>query len=217
MMDLLGIKTFLPCMIVLAACSAEDNQIGEASANTAAGVNAAGPQQHAGAAKAPTGTIKALPAKYIKALTCDFDENPIAAATRYHATPAGRAERADDLTMLRSLGFAREARDGDLESVGGKIAAPSGLTILSLPVGFVEINGMIGDANAMYVTTFDKGVTVDQVVKAARLEMDRASYNKYKIRHYSRRVGSNPYTEIYLDDRGGGNAVLVCQVQSTPD
>lgn len=101
--------------------------------------------------------------------------------------------------------------------MGGKIATPPALTLLNLPVQFVEINGMIGDANAMYVTTFGKGVTVEQVVRAARLEIDRDSFRKYNIRHYSRRIGSNPHIEIYLDDRGGDNAVLVCQVQSTPD
>ena len=169
------------------------------------------------AGPAGVGAAQAIPEKYMKAFTCNFDENPIAAAERRYGTPAGRAERAGDLTSLRLLGFEREGRNGDLESVGGKIAAPPGLTILGLPVRFLEINGMVGDANSMFVTTFDKGVAVDQVVKAARLEMDRDAYNKYKMHHYSRRVGSNPYINVYLDDRGGGNALLVCQVQSTPD
>lgn len=110
------------------------------------------------------GAAQAIPEKYIKAFTCNFDENPIAAAERHRGTPAGRAERAGDLTLLRSLGFERESRSFGLESVGGKIAAPPGLTILGLPVRFLEINGMVGDANSMFVTTFDKGVAVDQVV-----------------------------------------------------
>lgn len=158
-----------------------------------------------------------LPERYINAFTCDFDENSVAAARRQQGTPAGCAERAADLMLLRSLGFNREGRDGNLDSVGGKIGAPHGLSILGLPVRFLEINGMMGDANAMYVTTFANGVTVDQVVRAARLDMDRERYRKYRIRYYSRRIGSNPYTNLFLNDRGGGNAVLVCHVQSTPD
>jgi hypothetical protein len=81
----------------------------------------------------------------------------------------------------------------------------------------LELNGMIGDANAMYVTVFDDGVTVDDVVKAARLKMDLQSYRKYKIRHSGREVASAPTTQLYLDDRGGGNAKLVCQIKGTPD
>jgi hypothetical protein len=217
MMNSLVVKIFLPCMIALTACSAVDNQSRQKPATNLEVVNTADVNTNKESAKRPADTIKDLPGKYIKAFTCDFDENPITAARRYHGTPAGRAERAHDLTLLKSLGFEREGRDGDLESVGGKIAAPPGLTILGLPVRFLEINGMIGDANSMYATTFDRGVTVDQVVQAARLEMDRESYDKYKIRHYSKRVGGNPYTDVYLDDRGSGNALLVCQVQSTPD
>ena len=158
-----------------------------------------------------------IPEKYIKAFTCDFEENPAVAAERYHKTTAGRAERAVDLTLLQSLGFKREGRDGDLESVGGQISAPSGLTIFGLPVRFLEISGMIGDVNSMYVTTFDKSVTVSQVVKAASLQLDRKSYDRYRMRHYDRRVGNLPYVNLYLDDRGSGNASLVCQIQSTPD
>jgi hypothetical protein len=161
-----------------------------------------------------TGT---LPEKYLKALACVFDENPLAVYRRTHETPAGRAERAEDLKALRSLGFAREGRDGDLESVGGEIAAPPGMTLLGLPVRRIELNGMIGDVNAMYVTRFDAGVTVDQVVKAARLEMDRASYDRYKLREYSRLIGNNPYTDLSLNDRGGSGVELVCHVQGTPD
>jgi len=157
-----------------------------------------------------------LPEKYVRAFSCSFDENPIAAAERHRGTTAGRAERADDLRSLRSLGFGREGRDGDLESVGGRIAAPSGLTILGLPVRFLEINGMIGDVNSMYVTTFGNGVTVDQVVRAARLELDRRTYDRYGIRHYSRRIGRDPYIDLSLNDRGGGDILLVCRVQSTP-
>lgn len=47
--------------------------------------------------------------------------------------------------------------------------------------------------------------------------MDLKAYDNYKTRYYNRRVGSNPYTNVYLNDRGDGNALLVCQVQSTPD
>ena len=158
-----------------------------------------------------------LPGRYVNAFTCIFDENPIAAARRQRGTLEGAAERAGDLTLLRSLGFDRESRSGGLESVGGRIMAPPGLTILGLPVRFLEINGMIGDPNSMYVTTFDDGVTVDQVVKAARLDMDRDLNRKYGLRHYRRRVGSDPSINVFLDDRGGSHARLVCHVRSTPD
>ena len=216
MIDSLLAKTLLPFAIGLAACGAPDKQDGEKAAFDVRGVSmAAAPQD----APKPTGTgpsATRFPDKYMNAFACVFDENPIAAAERTRGTPAGRAERARDLTTLRSLGFSREARDYGLESVGGKITAPPGLTILGLPVRFLELNGMVGGTNAMYVTTFDKSVTVDRVVKAARLELDRDMFNNYQMRHYSRRVGSKPFTELTLDDRGSGIAVLVCQVQSTP-
>ena len=76
---------------------------------------------------------------------------------------------------------------------------------------------MIGDANAMYVTTFEQGVTVGQIVTAANLKMDRSLFAKYKMRHYSRRVGNSPYVTAFLDDRGGSTISFTCQVQSTPD
>ncbi len=95
--------------------------------------------------------------------------------------------------------------------------APPGLTVLGLPVRFLELNGMIGDANSMFVTTFAKGVTVGQVVRAARLDLDQKSYKQYKLRHYSRHISNEPVTDLSLDDRGGGNAMLICQVQGTPD
>jgi hypothetical protein len=158
-----------------------------------------------------------LPERYANAFTCVFDENPIDAARRQRGTLEGGAERADDLALLRSLGFDRRGRSGGLESVGGRIIAPPGLTILGLPVRFLEINGMIGDLNAMYVTTFDDGVAVDQVVRAARLDMDRDLNRRYGLRHYRRRVGSDPSVDIFLDDRRNGPARLVCHVRSTPD
>lgn len=158
-----------------------------------------------------------LPERYVNAFTCIFDENPIAAARRQRGTLEGGAERAGDLKLLRSLGFDREGRSGGLESVGGRIMAPPGLTILGLPVRFLEINGMIGDLNSMYVTTFDDGVTVDQVVRAARLDMDLDLNRMYGLRHFRRRVSSDPYINVSLDDRSGRHARLVCHVQSTPD
>lgn len=210
-------KTFLLCFIALTACgSAKDRSDVDLPAN-AASIDTASPRPSEDTRRTLVAVSKSLPAKYVKALSCDFDQNPIAAVQAYHKTAAGRVERAHDVTLLKSLGFTREGRDGDLESVGGKIAAPSGLTVLGLPVRSVELNGMIGDANAMYVTVFDDGVTVDEVVKAARLQMDLQSYRKYKIRHYGRDVASTPSTQLYLDDRGGGNAKLVCQIKGTPD
>lgn len=209
-------KVFLLCMIALTACgSSADRSDGDLT--NAASRDAPSPRPGKGTIRPSMAASKNLPARYVKALSCDFDENPIAAVQTYYRTAAGRAERARDVTLLKSLGFTREGRDGDLESVGGKIRAPAGLTVLGLPVRSVELNGMIGDANAMYVTVFDNGVTVDQTVKAARLQMDPESYRKYRIRHYSRRVAGNPYTELYLDDRGGGTATLVCQIKGTPD
>lgn len=210
-------KMLLACMMVLAACSPAGSQSRKEVATTVGGAGPSDLRNDEAGATEPAGAAKGLPDKYLKAFTCDFDENPIAAARKAHGTPAGRAERAHDLAVLRSLGFAREGRDGDLESAGGRIAATPGLTILGLPVRFLEINGMIGDANAMYVTTFAKSVSVDRVVAAAGLQLDRDAFRKYKMRHYSRRVGSSPPIESYLDDRGGSSAVLVCQVQSTPD
>jgi len=165
----------------------------------------------------PSEFVQELPERYIRAFTCDFDENPITSARRHRGTSADRAERAGDLALLRSLGFGRGGRSFDLDSLGGQIAAPPGLTILGLPVRFLEINGMIGDPNAMYVTTFGAGVTVDQVVTAARLGLNRDLYDRYRIRHYRRRVGNTPYTNLHLDDRGGATARLVCHVQTTPD
>ncbi|PXA96648.1 hypothetical protein DMC47_16915 [Nostoc sp. 3335mG] len=76
---------------------------------------------------------------------------------------------------------------------------------------------MIGDVNAMYVTRFDAGVTADQVVKAARLELDRKFYDRYKSRRYSRLIGNNPYTAFFMNDRNASGIVLVCHVQGTPD
>ena len=210
-------KILLPCLIALAACNFGENYSGDKPAPDTVHTSMAERQTTREEAGRRTESGRTLPAKYIKAFMCEFEENPVAAANRIHMTPGGRAERAGDLALLRSLGFKRESRDGDLESVGGKIAAPPGLTILGLPVRYLEINGMIGDQNALYATTFADGVTVAQVVKAARLEMNRAFYTKYKIRHYSRRVASNPYIDSYLDDRGGSNAMLSCKIQSTPD
>lgn len=204
-------------VIALTACGSADVQSRGNSATAVGVMKTADLQQRRVAAGSSSETVKSLPTNYVRAFACDFDENAIVAWERYHKTPAGRAKRTGDLKPLRSLGFDRDAHDGDLESLGGKITAPPGLTILGLPVRFLGLNGMIGDANSMYVTTFAKGVAVSQVVRAARLEMDQKRYNRYKIRHYSRRIGSNPYTELSLDDEGGGNAELICQVQSTPD
>lgn len=208
-------KIMTPCMIALTACGPADDRSGQ---NRAAGAINADYSQRNKSGPAPSSqSVGSLPEKYLNAFACVFDENPLAAFERYHRTPAGHAERASDLTTLRSLGFDKQGSDGNLASLGGKIAGPPGLTIFGLPVRSLELNGMIGDANAIYVTTFAKGVAVTQIVGAARLEMDRTSYRKYKIRHYARRVGDSPSVDVYLDDRGGSDAKLVCQVQSTPD
>ena len=210
-------KMMTLCIIALTGCGSEDDQSTQNRAADNAAVNAVYSQRNEARLESSSQAVQSLPDKYLRAFACVFDENPVAAFDRYHRTPAGRAERAGDLTALRSLGFDRQGRDGSLASLGGRIAASTGLTILGLPVRSLELNGMIGDANAMYVTTFANGVTVDQVVTAARLEMDRASYRNYNIRHYSRRVSVSPPVNVYLDDRGGSRTVLVCQVQSTPD
>ena len=216
MTDRWGMNMLAPCLIALTACTIGGNeQVPDRSPSRTAGAPTIDRQATGAGAGGSTG--RTLPAKYVHAFMCTFAENPIAATKRVHGTAAGRAERAGDLTVLRSLGFRREARDGDLASVGGKITAPPGLTIFGLPVRSLELNGMLGDANALYVTTFADGVAVAQVAKAAGLAMNRASFSKYKIRHYSRRVGNSPYIEAYLDDRGGSNATFSCQVQSTPD
>lgn len=215
MMDPLLMKMILPFAIGLAACSAPDKQDGDKPPVDVRGVKMASQPDKPPMGMKPSATR--LPGKYVKAFACVFDENPITASERTRGTPAGRAERAHDLTTLRSLGFTREARDYGLETIGGKITAPPGLTILGLPVRFLELNGMVGGTNALYVTTFDKSVSVDQVVKAARLELDRGMFKKYQMRHYSRNVGSNPFTQVTLDDEGSGIAVLACQVQATPD
>lgn len=158
-----------------------------------------------------------IPAKYMKAFLCEFDENPDVSARRLRATPGGHAERARDLTLLRSLGFSREARNFGLDSVGGKIATPAGTKVLGLPVESLEINGMIGDYNALYVTSFTNQISVSQVVAAANLSMDRASFIKYGNRYYSRLIGTSPHAVLKLFDRGNGNAQLTCEINSTPD
>lgn len=210
-------RAFWLGLILLTACSAADEPSREQSAANAVRSHRADRPPSGKPAKAAAGAIQHLPAKYIDAFACNFDENPLAAYARYHGTPAGRAARAADLAALRSLGFAREGLDGDLESVGGQIPAPAGLTLFGLPVRLLEINGMIGDTNALYVTTFASNVAVDQVTKAARLQFDEKSYRHYKMRYYSRWISRTPHTELSLDDRGGGNPVLACQIQSTPD
>ncbi len=50
-------------------------------------------------------TSKNLPAKDIKALSCDFDEKPTAAVQNYRHTAVGRDERGREVTLLKSLGF----------------------------------------------------------------------------------------------------------------
>ncbi|WP_260596823.1 hypothetical protein [Sphingomonas endolithica] len=210
-------KMLLPVFIALTACNFGETYSGDKPGTDSVHISMAERQTKREGAGRPPKSGRTLPANYIKAFMCEFDENPVAEANRFHKTSGGRAERAGDLTLLRSLGFKRESRDGDLESVGGKVAAPPGLAILGLPVRFLEINGMIGDTNALYVTTFADGVTVGQVVQAARLEMNRAFYTKYKIRHYNRRVDKNPHINTYLDDRGSSKAMLSCKIQSTPD
>lgn len=207
----------LLCLFALTACTFPDDDPGEspkADSTRSAMADRPTKRQGAGSFIADGAT---LPLKYIKAFMCDFDENPITTSNRVRQTQRGRAERAGDIIMLKSLGFRRETRDGDLDSVGGKIAAPPSLTVFGLPVRSLEINGMIGDTNALYATTFADGVSAAQVVKAARLEINHASYTKYRIRHYSRRIGENPRIEAYLDDRGQANALLSCQIQATPD
>ncbi|WP_146168641.1 hypothetical protein [Sphingomonas sp. PP-CE-3G-477] len=217
MKDTPAMKVFLLCTIALTACGSTKDRPDVDLPTKAASPDAASSRPGKDTIRALAVASKNLPTKYVKALSCDFDEKPTSAVQSYHKTAAGRAERARDVTLLKSLGFTREGRDGDLESVGGKITAPSGLTVLGLPTESAELNGMIGDANAMYVTVFGNGVTVKQVVKAARLQADFESYKKYKIRHYSKRVAGNPSTQLYLDDRGGDNVTLVCQINGTPD
>jgi hypothetical protein len=165
----------------------------------------------------PAVASKNLPANYVKALSCDFDEKLAAAVQTYHHMTAGRAEREPKVTLLKSLGFMREGRDGDLESVGGKIALPAGLSVHGLPPQSVESNGAIGDANAMHITVFADSVAVNEIAKATHLQIDFESRSKYKLRHYSREVSNNPFTQLYLDDRIGGHATLVCQFKGTPD
>ena len=204
-------------VLALTACGSTDDHSRSSAPTTSRIYNAASIHKSGQNSENQHKAINELPQQYVKAFACRFDENPKAASKRYHETPAGRAQRASDLSVLRSLGFSREGRNGDLESLGGKINAPRDLKVFGLPVDSVEINGLIGDVNSMFVTTFAKTVTVDQVVKAARLDLDLTSFKKYKMKHYSRRVGDDPYTELYLDDRNGKNAVLVCQIQATPD
>jgi hypothetical protein len=152
-------KILLPFFIALTACNFRENYSADKPATDSVHNSLTERQTKRQGAGRPPESGRTLPAKYIKAFMCEFDENPLAAANRFHRTRGARAERAADLTSLRSLGFKRESRDGDLESVGGKIAAPPGLTILGLPVRSLGINGMIGDTNALYATTFADGVT----------------------------------------------------------
>ncbi len=210
-------KTLASCMVPLTAMALSEPRSAIAGVIRASEAGTTEPRSNGSSAGKPAQTGTALPANYVKAFMCVFDNDPVASANRYHSTPDGRAARAQDLKVLRSLGFTREGRDGDLESAGGKISAPSGTKIFSLPVRSLELNGIIGDANAMYVTTFDQGITAAQVIKAADLKMDRLLFTKYKMRHYSRRVGTSPYITAFLDDRGGGIVSFTCQVQSTPD
>ncbi|RZI60649.1 MAG: hypothetical protein EOP94_01365 [Zymomonas sp.] len=204
MKDAPAMKVLLLSIIMVTACSSTEGRSNVDFPANATSLDATGPRPIREAIPPSAKNSRGLPAKYLKALSCDFDEKPIAAVQTYYHTAAGRAERARDVPLLKSLGFTREGRDGDLESVGGKIAPTSGLTVLGLSVRSVELNGMIGDGNAMYVTVFDDGVTVDQVVKAARLRIDLQLYKKYKIRHYSRGVASSPSQQLYLDDQRGG-------------
>ncbi len=210
-------KTMASCMAALTALALGGHRPADAGVIRASEAATTDPRSNDSGAGKPAQTGTALPADYVKAFMCVFDTDPVASANRYHGTPDGRAARARDLKVLRSLGFTREGRDGDLESAGGKIAAPSGTRIFGLPVRSLELNGIIGDVNAMYVTTFDQSVTPAQVVKAANLQMDRSLFVKYRMRHYSRRVGTSPYVTAFLDDRGGSTFSFTCQVQSTPD
>lgn len=203
-------------LIALTACSLTDNRSEDSRLASEAipTLSRKAAWQEPGRSAASGGT---LPAKYMKAFMCEFDENPNAAARRFRATPGGRVERAGDLTRLRSLGFKREARNFGLDSVGGAIPAPTGTMAFGLPVESLEINGMIGDYNALYVTKFGNQVSVSQLVAAASLTMDRASFAKYGNRYYSRLIGMNPYTVLKLYDRGSGVAQLTCEINSTPD
>jgi hypothetical protein len=205
------------CLIALSACNPVTERSEDASSIKTTRPVIVDRQMNGTGSVASIEGNKTLPARYVKAFMCEFDENPIAVADRFHKTPGGRAERARDLALLKSFGFPREARDFGLDSVGGKIAAPSGTTVFGLPVQSLEINGMIGDYNALYVTRFADQVSVNQVVSAARLTMDRVSFAKYKTRYYNRRIGSNPHTILKLNGQGSGNAQLTCQVQTTPD
>ncbi len=210
-------KTLGSCIVALTALMLSGTHPAYASVIRASDVVKAEPRSKSSGAIKPTEISTVLPSEYIRAFMCVFDGDPIALANRYHGTQDGRAARARDLKLLRALGFTREGRDGELDSSGGRVPGPSGTRIFGLPVRSLELNGMIGDANALYVTTFDQGVTVAQVVEAANLKMDRSLFARYKMRHYSRRVGSSPYVNAFLDDRGGSTVSFTCQVQSTPD
>ena len=204
-------KLLSSCLIALTACGFVDRPAEDRLSPAIATASTREREATGQAQRTATARGGMLPAKYVKAFMCEFDENPTAAADRLRNTPGG------DLTLLRSLGFAREARDFGLDSVGGTIVAPPGTTVFGLPVKSLEINGMIGDYNALYVTRFADQVSVGQVVSAARLTLDRASFRKYKSRYYNRQIGKSPYTVLKLLDRGSGDAQLTCQVRSTPD
>ena len=211
-------KLLTSCLIALTGCNLVDSRSVDGGASTTGQQTFVSHRQTVSTgSKQPIESGGRLPTKYIRALMCEFDENPIAAATRFHETPGGRAERAADLKLLKGLGFDRDARDYGLDTLGGRIAAQPGLLIFGLPVQSVEIAGMIGDTNPFYVTTFADKVTVAQVVNAAHLTMDRTSYTKYGTRYYSRRIGDNPSTNLFLNDRGGKNVMLTCRIRSTPD
>lgn len=110
-------------MIALTACGYPRNR-SDRDLTNAVSTDATSPRPSEGRVRTSTAAGKNLPAKYMKALSCDFDENPVVAVQTYHRTAAGRTERAHDVTLLKSLGFTREGRDDDLESVGARSGHP---------------------------------------------------------------------------------------------
>ncbi|RYE55022.1 MAG: hypothetical protein EOP20_11005, partial [Hyphomicrobiales bacterium] len=71
-------KMSLLCMIVLTACSSVYNQSGEHSANSRDGLDMAETRPEAEATRMKAEATGTLPEKYLKALACVFDENPLA-------------------------------------------------------------------------------------------------------------------------------------------
>ncbi|KQO12920.1 hypothetical protein [Sphingomonas sp. Leaf242] len=120
MKDAPAIKAFLLSMIVPTAFGSNKDRSDVDLPTNAASPNEKSSQPGKDTIRTSAVDSKNLPAKYLKAVSCDFDERLTAVVQAYYKTEAGRAERARDVTLLKSLGFTREGRDGDPESVGGQ-------------------------------------------------------------------------------------------------